>query len=49
MPGSASSSASERHLPELLHMTRFYSGDAMGHWLWAYWLGRAQGVLGEEE
>lgn len=38
----------ERHLPELLYMTRFYSGDAMGNWLWAYWLARALGVLGEE-
>ncbi len=35
----------ERFLPELRHKTRYYSGDAMGNWLWAYWQGRYDGIL----
>ncbi len=35
----------ERFLPELKHKTRFYSGDAMGNWLWAYWQGRYEGII----
>ena len=30
----------ERFAPEHRYNTRFYSGDAMANWLWAYWQGR---------
>lgn len=39
----------ERFLPELRHKTRYYSGDAMANWLWAYWQGRHDGVWNECE
>ncbi len=33
----------ERWPPELRYKTRFYSGDAVTNWLWAYWQGRRSG------
>jgi len=33
----------ERFLPSQRFMTRFYSGDAMANWLWAYWQGKVSG------
>jgi len=30
----------DRFAPEHRFLTRFFSGDAMANWLWAYWLGR---------
>ncbi len=30
----------ERWSPELRYKTRFFSGDAVANWLWAYWQGR---------
>jgi hypothetical protein len=38
----------ERLLPELRHKTRYYSGDAMANWLWAYWQGRYEGLITAE-
>lgn len=35
----------ERLLPEIRYKTRFYSGNAMGNWLWAYWQGRHEGII----
>lgn len=37
----------ERFLPELRHRTRLYSGDGAANWLWGYWQGRADNVVGE--
>jgi len=36
----------ERWPPELRYKTRFFSGDAMANWLWAYWQGRLAGYWG---
>lgn len=36
----------DRFLPQLQHKTRFFSGDAMANWLWAYWQGCHDGILG---
>jgi len=33
----------ERFSPMQQYTTRFFSGDAMANWLWAYWQGRCQG------
>lgn len=33
----------ERWSPELRYKTRFFSGDAVANWLWAYWQGRRDG------
>jgi hypothetical protein len=30
--------------PQQRYKTRFYSGDTMANWLWAYWQGRCQGL-----
>jgi len=35
----------ERLLPQIRHQTRYYSGDAMANWLWAYWQGRYDGII----
>ena len=35
----------ERYLPELRHRNNLLSGDGTAHWLWAYWLGRSEGVI----
>ena len=33
----------ERWPPDLRYQTRFFSGDAVTNWLWAYWLGCCDG------
>ncbi len=38
----------ERWPPELRYKTKFYSGDAVSNWLWAYWQGRLAGYWGSE-
>lgn len=35
----------ERFPLELRHKTRYYSGDAMANWLWAYWQARHDRVI----
>lgn len=35
----------DRYPPQLQHLSRYISGDAVANWLWAYWQGRAQGVF----
>jgi hypothetical protein len=38
----------ERFLPQHRYLTNFVSGDALGSWLWAYWLGRKNGLIDHE-
>lgn len=37
----------QRFLPQHRYHTNFISGDALTNWLWAYWQGRAQGMIQE--
>ena len=36
-------------LPQHKFLTQLISGDAITNWLWAYWLGRADGIIGDDE
>lgn len=35
----------DRYAPAYRHRTKLLSGDGATNWLWAYWLGREQGVF----
>ena len=38
----------QRFLPEHRYLTNLISGDSLTNWLWAYWQGRATGIIASD-